>query len=114
MVRNLVFTSAKTKFIERSFRVCRLAGYNCDSNSPCTAENIAAGDLYWPAEEAASFVQCDAHGGCWVRPCASGSRWNQLLLTCEHATSECCRLGDCWQMSLADVKLSGLNTYGCA
>ena len=61
-------------------------GYNCDDNSPCTPENIANGNFYWPAEDAEHFVQCDGNGGCWVRPCGPGTEWSQELQTCGYAS----------------------------
>jgi len=60
-------------------------GYNCKTNNPCTPENIAAGNFYFPHDDPKMFVQCDAFGGCFEMPCGPGTEWDQDALTCNHA-----------------------------
>ena len=62
-------------------------GYNCDDNNPCTPENIAAGRFYWPHSDPTKFVQCDAHGGCFVMPCGPGTVWDPVAYTCNSRLS---------------------------
>ena len=59
--------------------------YDCDASNPCTDENIGKGDFYHPHHDESSFVQCDEHGGCFVRDCPEGTVWDQDALTCVHA-----------------------------
>ena len=64
--------------------------FTCDGNNPCTEENIfdserfRGGQFYFPHCEPTMFVQCDAHGGCFDRPCAPGTEWNDKAYTCTH------------------------------
>ena len=62
------------------------SGYDCDANNPCTPENIHNGNFYFPHHDVAKFVQCDAHGGCFVMHCAPGTIWDPNLNTCNHAS----------------------------
>jgi len=62
--------------------------YDCGDNNPCTQENIDAGRFYFPHHVVTNFVQCSAHGQCWVMPCAPGTEWNQELQTCDWPKDE--------------------------
>ena len=59
--------------------------YDCESSNPCTDENIKEGNFYHPHHDSTSFVQCDEHGGCFVRDCPKDTEWDQDALTCVHA-----------------------------
>ena len=54
-------------------------GYNCDDNNPCTPENAAAGEFYFPHEDPTKFVQCSEWGQCYVMDCGPGTEWNPAV-----------------------------------
>lgn len=56
--------------------------YNCDSNNPCTQENIDNNKLYFPHDDANKFVQCDTWGKCYVKDCPPGLVWDVAANTC--------------------------------
>ena len=46
-------------------------------SNPCDSQTITEnGSYYFPNHEETNFVQCDAHGGCFVMPCAAGERYS--------------------------------------
>jgi len=61
---------------------------SCGGNNPCTEEDIfgnprfPGGQFYFPHCDPTKFVQCDAHGGCFDRPCAPGTGWSNDAYTC--------------------------------
>eukprot|EP00565_Helicotheca_tamesis_P004411 CAMPEP_0185723420 /NCGR_PEP_ID=MMETSP1171-20130828/270_1 /TAXON_ID=374046 /ORGANISM="Helicotheca tamensis, Strain CCMP826" /LENGTH=159 /DNA_ID=CAMNT_0028391119 /DNA_START=108 /DNA_END=587 /DNA_ORIENTATION=+ len=56
--------------------------FNCDDKNPCDPL-FTAYEYYYPHVEEDKFVQCDAHGGCYVRPCPEIDEvWDKELKTC--------------------------------
>eukprot|EP00565_Helicotheca_tamesis_P000476 CAMPEP_0185723238 /NCGR_PEP_ID=MMETSP1171-20130828/149_1 /TAXON_ID=374046 /ORGANISM="Helicotheca tamensis, Strain CCMP826" /LENGTH=200 /DNA_ID=CAMNT_0028390907 /DNA_START=98 /DNA_END=700 /DNA_ORIENTATION=+ len=57
-------------------------GFDCDNKNPCDPL-FTPFEYYYPYVEEDKFVQCDAHGGCYVRPCPEIDEvWDKDLKTC--------------------------------
>jgi hypothetical protein len=56
--------------------------YDCEKNSPCTKENAAKGNFYFPAASVSQFVQCSEWGQCFIMDCPPGLKWNVQVLNC--------------------------------
>ena len=53
-----------------------LAIITCARSNPCTPENAAAGEFYFPHEDPTKFVQCSEWGQCYIMDCGPGTEWN--------------------------------------
>ena len=51
-------------------------------STPCTPENAASGEFYFPHGDATKFIQCSEWGQCYVMPCAPGTEWNTAVNNC--------------------------------
>ena len=51
-------------------------------NNPCTAENVAAGRLFFPHRDQTKYVQCDLMGNAYTNSCPARLVWNAFLETC--------------------------------
>ena len=69
-------------------------GCDCGHNNPCNPLRVA-GLYYYTHADPKKYVQCDAFGGCFVRPCAPGTAWSQEKLTCDHDKSSPCNPNPC-------------------
>lgn len=59
------------------------SGYDCNTNNPCTEENLAAGLFYFPSSaDPNQFIQCAEWGQCYVMSCPPGLVWLADMLTC--------------------------------
>ena len=69
-------------------------GFDCTArHSPCTPKSIARnGGYYFPHRNRKKFIQCGAHGQCFVKPCAPGTVWNHVAYTCTRP----CTNGKSW------------------
>ena len=53
-----------------------------DLNSYCSPTSLLAGDFYFPyPSDDTRFIQCDAFGRAWVRPCPAGLKWDDPNFT---------------------------------
>ena len=53
-------------------------------SNPCTPENAASGEFYFPHGDATKFVQCSQWGQCYVMPCPAGLGWNKAINNCDY------------------------------
>ena len=60
------------------------SGYDCNEFNPCTPENAAAGQFYFPNTDPAKFVQCSEQGRCWIMNCPNGLVWDVVDTTCNY------------------------------
>ena len=54
----------------------------CAFSNPCTPENAAAGEFYFPHHDNDKFVQCSEWGQCYVMQCPDGTTWNPVVNNC--------------------------------
>eukprot|EP01083_Nonionella_stella_P245785 853940_1 len=59
-------------------------------NNPCTEKNTKDDKFYFPScSSCCDYIQCDAFGKAYDRPCAPGTFWDQNVLTCNHNKGQC-------------------------
>jgi hypothetical protein len=58
--------------------------YSCTTNNPCTVENAANGQFYFPAMAGDQyFIQCTSNQQCYQLSCGGGRYWNPSTMSCE-------------------------------
>ena len=51
-------------------------------SNPCTPENAADGEFYFPHHDSDKFVQCSEWGQCYIMQCPPGTNWNPAVTNC--------------------------------
>lgn len=61
-----------------------VTSYNCSDRNPCTPENAANGQFFFPADDPNQFIQCSEFQQCYVMSCPPGLVWDTVALTCNY------------------------------
>ena len=58
--------------------------YDCEENTPCTADYRADEMYHFNHADPTKFVQCDHVDGCFIRPCQPGTVFGPTVSVCVH------------------------------